>query len=83
MNSAIQIFQLMFFGIGSLFMITFCIIGIWSFILLKKYYKAKRIQNYVLEKIYQSINHLNYNNNSSSEHTNDDFLNIDPFLENE
>ena len=82
MNSAVQIFQIIFFGIGSLFMITFCIIGIWSFILLKKYYKAKRIQNYILEKIYQSINQLN-NNNSSIKHTNDDFLNIDPFLENE
>lgn len=82
MNSAVQIFQIIFFGIGSLFMITFCIIGIWSFIILKKYYKAKRIQNYILEKIYQSINQLN-NNNSSIKHTNDDFLNIDPFLENE
>ena len=81
MDLAVQIFQIIFFSIGALFMITFSIIGIWSFILFNKYYKTKRIQNYILEKIYQSINQLTYKNSSLNESFDDDLLSIDNLLE--
>lgn len=74
MNLSIKVLQIIFLSIGSLFMITFCIIGIWSFVLFKKYYTAKRIQNYVLEKLYQSITQL-VQNSSSTESSNNDLLN--------
>lgn len=50
MDLAVQIFQIVFYSIGALFMITFSIIGVWSFIVFNKTYKARRIQNYLLEK---------------------------------
>ena len=65
MELVVQIFQIVFYGIGAIFMIIFAIIGIWSFIIFNKYYKAKRIENYILEKIYQAINQLSYKNNST------------------
>lgn len=84
MDLAVQIFQIVFYGIGSLFMITFGIIGIWGFIIFNKYYKAKRIQNYLLEKIYQSINHLTYKNNSSlNENSDENLTDIDNLLDDE
>lgn len=83
MDLAVQIFQIIFFSIGALFMITFSIIGIWSFILFNKYYKNKRIQNYILEKIYQSINQLTYKNSSLNESSDDDLLSIDNLFEDE
>ena len=83
MDLAVQIFQIIFFSIGALFMITFSIIGIWSFILFNKYYENKRIQNYILEKIYQSINQLTYKNSSLNESSDDDLLSIDNLFEDE
>ena len=62
-------------------MITIGIIGVWSFILFNKYYKTTRIQNYILEKIYQSINQFTYKNSSLNENSDDDLLNIDHLLE--
>ena len=65
-------------------MIAFGIIGIWGFIIFNKYYKAKRIQNYLLEKIYQSINHLTYKNNSSlNENSDENLTDIDNLLDDE
>lgn len=84
MDLAVQIFQIVFYSIGALFMITFAIIGVWSFTIFIKYYKTKRIQNYLLEKIYQAINQLTYKNNSTlNENSDDDVVGIDDLLEEE
>lgn len=84
MDLAVQIFQIVFYSIGALFMIAFAIIGIWGFIIFNKYYKAQRIQNYLLEKIYQSINHLSYKNNSFlNENSDENVTDIDNLLDDE
>lgn len=84
MDLAVQIFQIVFYGIGALFMITFAIIGIWSFIIFSKYHKTKRIENYLLEKIYQAINQLTYKNTSSlNENSDDELMDIDNLLNEE
>ena len=84
MDLAVQIFQIVFYSIVSVFMIAFGIIVIWGFIIFNKYYKAKRIQNYLLEKIYQSINHLTYKNNSSlNENSDENLTDIDNLLDDE
>lgn len=74
MDLAVQILQIVFYSIGSLFMIIFSIIGIWSFIVFNKYYKTKKNENYLLEKIYNSINKLAYKNNNSLNNNSDDSL---------
>ncbi len=82
MDLAVQIFQVVFYGIGALFMITFAIIGIWSFIIFNKSYKTRRIQNYLLEKIYQAINQISYKSNSSlNENSEDELLNLDDLMD--
>lgn len=82
MDLAVQIFQIVFYGIGALFMITFAIIGIWSFIIFNKAYKTRRIQNYLLEKIYQAINQISYKSNSSlNENSEDELLNLDDLMD--
>ena len=69
---------------GTIFMIIFAIIGIWSFIIFNKYYKAKRIENYILEKIYQAINQLSYKNNSTlNDNSNEDLVDINNLLNKE
>ena len=84
MDLAVQIFQMVFYGIGSLFMITLTIIGIWSFIIFNKCYKTKRIENYLLEKIYHAINQITYKNNSSINNNSDETLTeIDDLLNKE
>ena len=84
MDLELKIFQIIFYSIGSVFMIVFSIIGIWGFIIFNKYYKTKRIQNYLLEKIYQSINHLTYKNNSSlNENSDENLTDIDNLLDDE
>lgn len=84
MDLAVQIFQIVFYSIGALFMIAFTIIGIWGFIIFIKYYKAKRIENYLLEKIYQAINQLTYKNNSTlNENSDEDLIGIDDLLDEE
>ena len=82
MDLAVKIFQIVFYSLGSLFMLTFSIIGIWSFIIFNKYYKTKRIQNYLLEKIYQAINQLSFKNISAvNENSDKDLVDIDDILE--
>ena len=68
MDFATNILQMIFYSIGSIFMIVFTIIGVWSFILYVKNSKSLRLQNYILEKIYQSINNRNtFYSNSNQE----------------
>lgn len=68
MDFATNILQIIFYSIGSIFMVTLNIIGIWSFILYIKNSKNIRLQNYILEKIYQSINTKNtFTSNSNKE----------------
>lgn len=81
MGLAVKIFQIVFYSIGALFMLTFAIIGIWAFIIFNKYYKTKRIENYLLEKIYQAINQITYNNSSLNENTDEDLLGLDDLLD--
>lgn len=84
MDLAIQICQIVFYGTGTLFMIIFAIIGIWSFIIFSNYHKTKRIENYLLEKIYQAINQLTYKNTSSlNESSDDELTDIDTLLNDE
>lgn len=84
MELVVQIFQIVFYGMGTIFMIIFAIIGIWSFIIFNKYYKAKRIENYILEKIYQAINQLSYKNNSTlNDNSNEDLVDINILLNKE
>ena len=84
MDLAVQIFQMVFYGIGSLFMITLTIIGIWSFIIFNKFYKTKRIENYLLEKIYHAINKLTYKPNSTlNENSDEELIGIDALLDEE
>ena len=82
MDLAVKIFHIVFYSLGSLFMLTFSIIGIWSFIIFNKYYKTKRIHNYLLEKIYQAINQLSFKNISAvNENSDKDLVDIDDILE--
>ncbi|WP_291648895.1 Vpu [Clostridium sp.] len=82
MDLAVQIFQIVFYSIGALFMITFSIIGVWGFIIFNKTYKAKRIQNYLLEKIYQAINQITYKNSSSlNENSEEELLSLDNLID--
>ena len=84
MDLAVQIFQIVFYGIGALFMIAFTIIGIWGFIIFNKYYKTKRIENYILEKIYQAINQITYKNNSTlNENSDENLIDVDELLSEE
>ena len=53
--SAIDIVQIIFQSVAILFMLTFMLIGIWSFIIFIKIYKNQRINNFLLEKINHSI----------------------------
>ena len=82
MDLAVQIFQIVFYSIGALFMITFSIIGVLIFIIFNKTYKARRIQNYLLEKIYQAINQITYRNNSSlNENSEEELLSLDDLID--
>ena len=84
MDLAVQIFQMVFYGIGALFMITLTIIGIWSFIIFNKYYKTKRIENYLLEKIYHAVNKLTYKtHNTYNDNSDEDLIGIDALLDEE
>lgn len=63
MSSVVQVMQIIFYSVATLFMICFMIIGIWAFVLYNKMFKNSRIQNYLLQKIDNSISSLNINNN--------------------
>lgn len=58
MSVVIQIFQIIFYSVAIIFMLTLTILSIWGFILYNKNSKNMRINNYILEKLYQSINKL-------------------------
>ncbi len=64
--SAIDIIQIIFQSVAILFMLTFIFIGIWSFIIFIKMYKNQRINNFLLEKISNSILEFNLSNNNDS-----------------
>lgn len=82
MDFSIKILQIIFYSIGSIFMIAFTLIGIWSFILYTKNSKSIRLQNYILEKIYQSINIGNtFSTNSNKETCEKDLINLSEITE--
>lgn len=66
MDFAIQIFQIVFYSVAILFMLTFMFIGIWSFIIFNKIRKGFVVQNYILEKIYKVISHKSNTTKESS-----------------
>lgn len=69
----VQIFQIIFYSIAILFMGTLMFISIWGFITFNKMYKNQRIQNFLLDKIYQSISQINLNYNYSPKNTENEF----------
>ena len=80
MSSVVQIMQIMFYGVATLFMICFMIIGIWAFVLYTKMFKNDRIQNYLLQKINDSISSLN-NKNSYNDFLDESFDNSSSVIE--
>lgn len=66
MSSVVQVMQIMFYGVATLFMICFMIIGVWAFVLYTKLFKNHRIQNYLLQKINDSISSLNFSNHHNN-----------------
>ena len=73
METAIQVLQIIFYSLASIFMIAFLVIGIWAFILYTKMYKNQRIQNYLLEKIHHAISYSTYKDKSSIKHHSSSF----------
>ena len=67
MTVAMQVVQIIFQVVGIFFMLTLMFIGIWSFIIFIKMYKNQRIQNYLLEKINNSISSLEITSNKYNE----------------
>lgn len=81
---AVQIFQIIFYCIGILFMVTLTILSIWGFILFNKFYKTKRIHNFLLDKIHQSITQLiNTNYKSNHDVSIDDTFDVDDVINEE
>lgn len=64
MSGTLNVLQIIFYSIGILFMLVFMIIGIWSFVIYNKMYRSKRVENYILEKIYQTMSKTSTNNAS-------------------
>lgn len=60
----IQVLQIIFYLVAIIFMLTLTFLSIWAFILYNKNSVSIRINNYVLEKIYQSLNKLVYKNSN-------------------
>lgn len=83
MSSVVQVMQIMFYGVATLFMICFMIIGIWAFVLYTKMFKNNRIQNYLLQKINDSISSLNDKNsyNDFQNESNESFDNSSSIVE--
>ena len=75
MSSVVQVMQIMFYGVATLFMICFMIIGIWAFVLYTKMFKNDRIQ-----KINDSISSLN-NKNSYNDFLDESFDNSSSVIE--
>ena len=80
MSSVVQVMQIMFYGVATLFMICFMIIGIWAFVLYTKMFKNNRIQNYLLQKINDSISSLN-DKNSYNDFQDESFDNSSSVIE--
>lgn len=59
MEFTIQIFQIIFYSVGIIFMSTVTFISIWAFITFNKLYKNHIRQISLLDKIYQGICNLN------------------------
>ena len=68
---AVQIFQIIFYSIAIIFMGTLILISIWGFITFNKLYKTQRVQNFLLDKIYQSIIKLDFKSAYTPEDTED------------
>ena len=60
MSFLIQILQIIFYLMGTIFMLTLTFLSIWAFVLYHKNSNTVRINNYVLEKIYHSLNKIIY-----------------------
>ena len=78
MATVVQIMQIMFYGVATLFMICFMIIGIWSFILYIKKVNNSRIQTFLLKKINDNIATLSNTRNNAE--YDDAFTSSDSFL---
>lgn len=76
---AIQIFQIIFYSIAIIFMGTLIFLGIWSFVTFNRMYQSQRIQNFLLDKIYQSISKLNPHDIYSPD-SKEDVFNVDEFI---
>lgn len=70
---AIQIFQIIFYSVAVIFMGTLILISIWGFITFNKIYKNQRVQNFLLDKIYQSICQLDFKSTYTPKNTEDAF----------
>ena len=89
MSTALQIVQIIFYIAGIVFIVSFMNIGIWSFVIFNKTFKALRIKNYLLDNLNKNITKLSSKSNVSNE-INDlnnsldfiDSLNIDDSLDN-
>lgn len=66
MEFAIQIFQIVFYSVAILFMVTLTILSIWGFVIFNKIYKNQRINNFLLDKINQSISNIYCSNHPSA-----------------
>ena len=80
MSSVVQVMQIMFYGVATLFMICFTLIGIWASVLYTTPSKNNRIQNYLLQKINDSISSLN-DKNSYNDFLDESFDNSSSVIE--
>lgn len=63
--------------IAMIFMVVFMFIGIWLFIVALKAFRQLKYKNYILEKIYQKLDH-NYDNiNSTLTEDFDEFFDLE------
>ena len=71
MSTALYILQIIFYSIAIVFMLTFMIVGIWSFVLFVKTCKTQKIKNNLLDKLNENISNLSnitpYNNDNSED----------------
>ncbi|MGL5353817.1 MAG: hypothetical protein ACRDA5_10920 [Clostridium sp.] len=76
---AIQVFQIIFYFIAIIFMGTLIFLSIWSFVTFNRMYQNQRIQNFLLDKIYQSISKLNPTD-LASENINKEIFDVDELI---
>ncbi|MGL5085941.1 MAG: hypothetical protein ACRC68_09575 [Clostridium sp.] len=75
----IQVFQIIFYLIAIIFMGTLIFLSIWSFVTFNRMYQSQRIQNFLLDKIYQSISKLTEKSNCG-ENTNEAIFDVDELI---